>query len=212
MARLLKRLGIACTVIIVVAVVAYIFREPILRGIGHQLVYADEPAASDAILVLAGGVLDRELQTATLFKAGYAPRVLMTREQEPRVIEVLRGRGVRFEAPLEMRRRVLTELGVPADRIQVLEPIVRSTFDEARAARQWAEQHRATRLTVVTSSFHTARSRYVFLNVFTGSPTALTFIPAAESDFRPDSWWARRDTLRDGLIEWQKTVFYRLRY
>lgn len=212
MARVLKRLGIVAAVLAALGAAAYAFREPLLRGIGQQLVYADVPVESDAIVVLAGGVFDREMQAAELYQAGYAPLVVLTREQEPRVVGLLRARGVRLETSLEMRRRVLTELGVPVDRVHVIDTVVRSTFDEARAARRWGEARGVRRLMVVTSSFHTARSRYVFLNVFTGSPVALTFVPAAHSEFQPDHWWVRRETLRDGLIEWQKTLFYRLRY
>lgn len=194
------------------AVGVYVARAPILRAIGHQLVHADPVAPSDAILVLSGGRFDRELEAADLFAGGLAPRVLMTREPEAEVFDVLRARGVRVEPSFELRRRVLNELGVTDAAIDVLDGLVRSTRDEALAARGWAGDHGASSLLVVTSSFHTARARRVFVRAFEGSGVTLRFVPASASDFDPDTWWMDRVTLRDGLIEWQKALFYRLWY
>lgn len=192
---------------------AYFAREPILRAIGHQLVHADPVEPSDAVLALAGGVFDRELEAADLYLRGMAPLVLMTREPEPGVFAALRDRGVDVENSLDLRRRVMVELGVPADRIHVLDGIVYSTRGEAEAALGWAAAHGATSLLIVTSSFHTARTRYVFRAVFDeDTGVTLRFVPASASDFDPETWWTRRNTLREGLIEWQKLIFYRLWY
>lgn len=190
----------------------YVARAPILRAIGHQLVHADPVAPSDAILVLSGGRFDRELEAADLFARGLAPTVVVTREPEPEVFGVLRERGVRIEPSFELRRRVLNELGVGDAAIDVLDGLVRSTQDEAVAARAWAVGRGATSLLVVTSSFHTARARRVFARAFEGTGIAIRFVPAAASDFDPETWWMDRVTLREGLIEWQKALFYRLWY
>lgn len=193
-----------------IAGATWLARVPILRAIGHQLVHADPVAPSDAILVLSGGRFDRELEAADLYSRGLAPIVVMTREPEAGVLEVLRARGVRVESSLELRQRVLEELGVPAASIDVLDGLVRSTQDEAEAARRWAASRGASSLLVVSSSFHTARARRVFLKVFRDTGVAVRFVPAASSDFDPETWWTDRVTLRDGLFEWQKVLFYRV--
>lgn len=203
---------LACAILVGGSVSAYLAREPILRAIGHQLVHADPAQPSDAILVLAGGVFDRELEAADLYLRGLAPLVLMTREPEPRVLATLRARGVHLENSLALRRRVLHELGVPADRIHILDGVVTSTHDEAEAARDWAARSGATSLIVVTSSFHTARTRFVLRAVFEDAGVVLRVVPASASDFDPDTWWTRRTSMRDGLIEWQKMIFYRIWY
>jgi uncharacterized SAM-binding protein YcdF (DUF218 family) len=136
----------------------------------------------------------------------------MTREAEAPVIGTLRARGVAVEPVLDLRRRVLTELGVPPDRITVLDDIVSSTHDEAEGARRWMAGAGATRLIVVTSSFHTARTRYIFRTVLRDTGIRLQLVPASASNFDPDAWWTSRVTLREGLFEWQKMVFYRLWY
>jgi uncharacterized SAM-binding protein YcdF (DUF218 family) len=191
---------------------AYAAHVPILTWLGHQLVHEDDLEPSDALLVLAGGVFDRELEAADLYTAGLAPRVLMTAEPDPDVFTELRRRHVRVESSIERRRRILIELGVPEGRITVLPGLVAATVHEAEAARQWADQAQPRSLIVVTSSFHTARSRFIFNDVFAGRPVTLRFAAARASDFQPDTWWQRRNTLRDGIFELQRTLFYRLRY
>jgi uncharacterized SAM-binding protein YcdF (DUF218 family) len=202
---------VACALVASAAVI-YVVRAPVLRAIGHQLVHADPVAPSDAILVLSGGVFERELEAAELFLQGVAPLVIMTREPEVPVFQALRARGVRMEPNFELRRRVLEELGVPPSRVTTLEGVVRSTQDEAEAARNWARAHGATSLLVVTSSFHTARARRTFLRVFRESGIMIRFVPASASGFDPDTWWQDRVTLREGLFEWQKALFYRVWY
>jgi uncharacterized SAM-binding protein YcdF (DUF218 family) len=207
--RWLLKLGGA---VVLLAAVAYATHVPLLTWVGRQLVHQDVLEPSDALLVLAGGVFDRELEAAELYASGMAPRVLMTAEPEPDVLSVLRQRHVRVESSLELRRRVLIELGVPQDRITILPGLVAATVHEAQVARQWAVESHARSLIVVTSSFHTARSRYVFRNVFDGLGVTLRFAPSRRSDFQPHTWWHRRHTLRDGVFELQRTLFYRLRY
>ncbi len=212
MTRGRRRLLILTMLMALLGVAAYMARAPLLRAVGHHLVHADPLAPGDAILVLSGGVFDRELEAADLYARGLAPRVLMTREPEAPVFAELRTRGVGLETPLELRRRVLVELGVPAERIDVLPGLVRSTRDEAEAARRWALGSGASSLIVVTTSFHTARARRAFLEVFAGADVTARFTPASASAFDPETWWTDRITLREGLVELQKAVFYRVWY
>lgn len=207
-----RRFVVLAVVMAGLAGLVYVLHAPLLTQVGHLLVHRDPPMPSDAILVLAGGVFDREMEAAELFAAGLAPRVLMTEEPEPKVLAELRARGVRVENSLALRRRVLIELGVPAEHITVLPGIVAATVHEAEAARRWVDATGADSLMVVTSSFHTARARFVFRRVFDEAPVALRFVPAGKSDFQPDSWWLNRTTLRDGVFELQRTMFYWIRY
>ncbi|HEY3186399.1 MAG TPA: hypothetical protein VGJ70_02920, partial [Solirubrobacteraceae bacterium] len=51
-------------------------------GAGRALVVADPlPAHADAIVVMAGSIADRVLEAADLYRAGIAPRIVVTRER-----------------------------------------------------------------------------------------------------------------------------------
>src|SRR5690242_10135265 len=63
---------------------------------GRYLVLERPLAQSDAIVVLAGARVERWLEAADLFKAGWAPRVLLSPGQIESAEVQLRARGVRF--------------------------------------------------------------------------------------------------------------------
>ena len=187
-------------------------RASVLTWIGGQLVHSDPLQRADAILVLAGGAPERELEAADLYHAGFAPRILLTRDSEHPGVALLKARGISTPSDLEERLRYFRELGVPAASIVVLDGLAESTAHEAVLVRDWVRSQPLTSLIVVTSAFHTGRARLAFLREFGGSGVTLMFRPASADEFRPDTWWKSRVTLRNGLIEWQKQVLYRLHW
>ena len=53
--------------------------RPLLRLVGAALVVEDHLERADAIVVVAGGTPSREAMAATLFREGWAPRVIISR-------------------------------------------------------------------------------------------------------------------------------------
>ena len=210
--RVLVAAGLVLAAAVVLGGTAFLLRAPILAWIGRQLVYTDAMVKADAIVVLAGGSPERELAAADLYAAGYAPQVVLTQEPEPAAMEILRRRGVRMPRTIDERQRYLHELGVAAGHLTVLDRPVKSTIDETGLVVGWSHGVGARTVIVVTSAFHTSRARFIFDRAFRGSGVRLLYHAAAADEFRPDTWWQDRVTLRNGLIEWQKTVFYRVWY
>jgi uncharacterized SAM-binding protein YcdF (DUF218 family) len=208
----LLALGILAAALALLGAIAYSLREPILTWIGERLIHVDALAESDAIAVLAGGSMDRELEAVDLYLAKRAPRVVLTVPPESPSYDVLRRRGVRAERPIDTRVRYLRELGVAASAIVVLPETVESTADEAAVVSHWAEEQKIRDLIVVTSAYHTARARFIFRHALRGSGITLRVRPSSLDGFRPDTWFRRRTFLRLGVEEVQKTVYYRLRY
>jgi uncharacterized SAM-binding protein YcdF (DUF218 family) len=190
------------------ALVLYALTPAMLRAVGAQLIHEDPLVHADAIIVLAP-YLDRVMEAADLYKQGYAALVILTRgTREPAEQELIDRHLV--ESSEERRRGVLMALGVPADAIVLLDPLADSTADEARAFAQWATRHPIRKLIVVTSPLHTGRSRLTFRRAVENLPIDVIVRPTTRNVFRSDTWWRRRDTFRDGLIELQKLVYYRL--
>jgi uncharacterized SAM-binding protein YcdF (DUF218 family) len=192
----------------VIAVVLYAFSPTLLTAVGEQLIHADTPQRADAIIVLAP-FLDRLMEAADLYRQGLAPVVILTRMSRDAGEQELIDRQI-IESSEERKRRALIALGVRADAIVVLDPVVDSTADEARAFAEWARRHPIRRAIVVTSPLHTGRSRRTFIRAVEKLPIEVLVRPSSRNTFRSDTWWRSRDTLRDGLIEWQKLVYYRL--
>lgn len=196
----------------IAAGVVYLARAPLLGMAGAQLLRTDSLQKAHAIVVLAGGTPEREIAAADLYREGWAPRIVVTVEPPRAALDALRRRGVRVPAEIDERVRYLTELGVPRAAIVVIPQPIESTFGEAEIVRQWTAQTRAQTLIIVTSAFHTARAGFVFDRAFRRSPVGVVIRPSAAEAFDPQRWWRSRTMLRDGLVEWEKLIFYRLRY
>jgi hypothetical protein len=57
---------------------------------------------------------------------------------------------------------------------------------------------------------HTARSRLTFIRAARDQSLQIIVRPSDDARFQSGSWWRSRATLRDGLLEWQKLLYYRL--
>jgi uncharacterized SAM-binding protein YcdF (DUF218 family) len=191
----------------------YIARSPVLSWLGSLMVVADPIQTADAIVILDGSYFgEREIVAADLYKDGYASRIIVTLGYEPQSSEILRQRSVRPASPKEFKLLLLRELGVPDDAIVVLEEGVESTFDEANLVADWVDGANIGSLILVTTRFHSARALYIFQRVFGDRNVRLTMYPTSVDYFNPDTWWQNRTTLRIGLFELQKLLFYRLIY
>jgi len=200
------RLGLL--VFVALSTALYALSTTILTAIGDQLVHADALERADAIVVLAP-LVERLVEAADVYKQGYAPAVVLTRENRDAAEQMLIDRGV-IRPREEERRGILIALGVAADAIVILDPFIASTAEEAGAVSDWARRQNVRKLIVVTSSFHTARARLSLMRAVADRPIAIIMRPAAMSRFHSDTWWRSRDTLRDGFLEWQKLLYYRL--
>ena len=187
----------------------YAASTPILTFLGAQLIQADPLERVDAMVVLASGT-DRIIEAADLYRAGYAPLVVLTTDPPDPTEQFLRSRGIAVENGEQRRVRLLEALGVPRASVVVLDKVIYSTADEAYTFAEWIRGRPIRSVMIVTSPPHTARSRLTFAHVLKDSPLRVIVRPSTLTRFRSDSWWRSRDTLREGFIEWQKLVYYRL--
>ena len=208
----LVALAATLAAVTVLGFVVYQLRAPLLTRVGGLLYHEDPLGPADAIAVLAGGELDRTVEAADLFAAGYAPIVVLTRTPEVPIIAELQARGLDVSTKLEVQLDHLEALGVPRDATTVLQRPVDSTQAEAELIAEWAESRQMGRIIVVTTGFHTSRARFVFDRVLRGRPTEVLVRPSRSSGFDPDTWWHVRSNRRNGLFELEKYVYYRVMY
>ena len=199
-------------VVMVLGFVVYQLRTPLLTRVGELLYHEDPLEPADAIAVLGGGGLDRQVEAADLFAAGYAPIVLLTRTPELPVVAELQARGLDVSTELELRLEYLEALGVPREATTVLQRVVESTQAEAELVVEWAESRQIGRIIVVTAGYHTSRASLVFGRAFRGRPTEILVRPSRTSAFDPATWWHARSDRRNGLVELEKHAYYRFMY
>jgi uncharacterized SAM-binding protein YcdF (DUF218 family) len=168
---------------------------------------------ADAIVVLAGGTPQRELEAADLYAAGYAPRVVLTVERDSPAGKLLRKRGISFETPTDLKRRILRSLGVPDTAITLLDGTrATSTRMEGELVRDWIAANSVRRIIVVTSAYHTARASLTFSRALRDERVEVIVRPASYEPFQPDRWWTDREQLKNGIVEIQKLMFYYVAY
>lgn len=178
---------------------------------GQLLVVSDPlPPSADAIVVLAGSIPARVLEAVDLYRAGLAPRVVVTRERLARGEATLHARGVRLPESDEMTISALEQLGVPSRAIVRLRRRTRSTESEARTVARYACSHHLRRLVIVTSRAHGRRARLIYRRAL-GDAVAVTVRPSRYDVFSATRWWHVRRDAKIVLYEYERLLHHWLR-
>jgi len=164
----------------------YLVREPLLRLAGSFWIVDETPETSDAIVMLGDDNYngDRANRAAELFKSGLAPRVVAS------------GRYLRpYATVAELEEHDLTNRGVPAAAVVRLTHRATDTREEAGAIGQLLSSHGWKRVILVTSNYHTRRSRYICERIFPAG-TVLRVVAARDSEYNPEQWWRTRQGMK----------------
>lgn len=177
---------VALLFVVVLCAVLYFARHPIMR-FGAEYWIVDEPAAhADAIVVLSDDnfYADRATHAAQLFRQGIAPVVVAS------------GRRLRPDAAIsDLMVHDLIERGVPKDKIERLTHDAANTIEEADVVGKLAKERRWKSVVVVTSNYHTRRTRYIFEKLFPAGIT-VSVASAPDGDFDPQKWWEKRKSVK----------------
>lgn len=172
------RLLSVAALLVLAATVAFLYAGRLLR-------VADPLAPAEVVVPLAGD-RQRPAYAAKLLLGGYAERLAITRLP-------LESESHREWYVQDIARSVI-ELGVPDAAVLDVPGVAPSTYGELENVRTSAEAEGWGSLLVVTSAWHTRRTRAIVRRVFRGSAISVSVQPSPEERFslRWD-WW------RDGL-------------
>lgn len=180
----------------VIMLLGIVFRVPVLSAMGAYLVQADPPQKADVALVLAGdGWGHRILTAAQLERDGYVPKVIVSGTD---------GAYGNYECDLAIPFAV--RHGYPESYFTHLEHHARSTLEEAQAVVPELRRQGYKRVMIVTSNYHTRRSKRIFEKT---APDLMILMGAAPDEFFTiDGWWHNREARKTFLTEYQKLVAY----
>jgi uncharacterized SAM-binding protein YcdF (DUF218 family) len=180
--RLRKR-GIIGAAVVVAGIAIIILLG---RNLGRWLVVNEPLEKADAILVLSGGLPERALEAARIYKQGFAPQVWLTHSTEPGA--TLEKYAVGYTGEEVYDKRLLMHEGVPESAIRVLEPPVVNTADEVHVAGGELRGKPLRKIIIVTSKVHTRRASTIWRRVAGSDGTAI--VRAAPDDqFDAGRWW-----------------------
>ncbi len=206
MSRRVKRTGVLLAVVLLC--LAGVFnREAMLPGLSSWLNVGESPDCADHVLILPGDETFRPLVGAALVNARLVRDVLVP------VTRVSADEKDGISLPTsEVVRRILVQRGIPDEKIVSLEGASRTTFDDASALATYLESRPLNTVIVITNSFHTRRTRYIFRQVLGPKAERLRFVAAPNPGFADDNWWQQRSGMRIILSENLKLAFYYFRY
>lgn len=187
-----RRRGLAVLIALVaLGALGALIHRPLLRAAGHALVVDEPRQHTDAIVVVAGSTPSREETAAALFREGWAPRVLVSRQFVPSRVQRLLDMGIRrldFQGESVL---ALERYGVPRAAIITLDQPVEITEAELRAVAAAARERGWRRLTLVTTPFHARRVQVIWRREAGGAIEGrLVVVP--DQCVTGDAWWRRR--------------------
>lgn len=190
---------------LVTAAGLWLLPTPLIRAAASWWIVSDPLTPADAVLVLGGGYDRRPRAAAALYRRGLAKQVL--------VAQVARAAAPppALAAPSESARSraALIDAGVPAAAIAPFGKDVASTYDEARAAAEWAAAHGARRLIVPTDWYHARRVSWVFRALAPpGVAVTVVALPPPGATVVSGDWPGLTMIAREAL----KYCYYRIRY
>jgi uncharacterized SAM-binding protein YcdF (DUF218 family) len=197
----IPRFLILLAVLAVVLGVSYRLWLPL---IGRALVHDDGPAAADIAVVLGGDNWGHRIETAgMLVRRGLVPTVLVSGPP-----------GFYGEHETDLAIPFAVRKGFPEQWFVAFPNDALSTREEAGALLAELRRRGVHRVLIVTSDFHSARARRIFLateKAMGGGPE-LRMVAAPDQFFHADSWWRGRESQKTAFIEWWKTLATALGY
>ncbi len=205
--KLLRRFLIASLFILVIVGPAYYYHNSILMSLGQYLITECPLEKTDAIVVLSGSVPDRILEAVDIYKEGYAPLIILTKEEKPAGYDELLSLGIKMPEGHDLNQMIALKLGVPIASIIVIDERVDSTYSEEQALYDFLKKRNLKSLILVTSKYHTTRAAKLF-NLVTHGEIKLISRPSKYDTFDPGNWWKVRRDLKQVLFEYEKLADY----
>ena len=194
--------------LIVLLVVAFIFRTPLLQAAGNFLIQEDEPENVDAIFVLGGNTFDRCNYAVELYDKGYSELIVTMGANSPQVLESL---GMPPMVDALIGQEQILGGGVPLENIDPLQEGT-STMEESNSILSYSKAHEFKKIMIISDKFHLRRVRMVFEDKFVEDGIEVVFCGAPNSHYKEDAWWQSEIGLIMVNNEYVKLLYYKMKY
>lgn len=199
----MRKLKLILGILLILIIIGFVVKSPLLQSVADFLITDETAVKSDAIIVLGGEIKgERTKRAVELYNQGLAGTLIYSDGTDL---------SWRTKAVDEMTA-LASQLGVPDVAIKK-ETDSRSTYENAFYSKKVVLDSGFKSAIVVTTDWHSKRSKFIFDKVFEGSNIKLTYANAP--DDRIDSlkdWWKDSEKQQIVLTEWAKFIVYWLKY
>lgn len=202
-----KRWFKIATVFLGLLLLLFLFRNPILNGIGNWLVDEDELVMTESCFVLGGNSYERGLAAVNVYNLLPSQQFVATGGNYP--YQILCLDTSMYEA--ELTRHWMVKKGVPLSQMQILTN-GHSTMEESEEILQYCKDHQMKHITVISSSFHLRRVRWVFEDKFEKAGIKICFHGATSMEYDQTNWWKNEEGLIMANNEIVKLAYYFIKY
>ncbi|MBI4463505.1 MAG: YdcF family protein [Acidobacteria bacterium] len=166
----------------------------VLAWIARQYVVADDLEAADVAVPLRGTPEEERLrveEAAKLVREGFASWLLVSADSRPFYGQPMR----------KLVEDYLVSQQFPLGKLRFCENTADNTAEEARALRSCLKGLDAERAIIITSEYHTRRTRFLFRRIFTGSGVQVSIRPVYNPRYWNPRWWRQRRWTKTFVIE-----------
>ena len=193
---------------VVLLLLLYMLRAPIMRGMANFLISEDEPETCEVLFVLGGNSKDRGQEAARLYQEGFIKKVVCIGENVPTIFEAM---GMNDLMESEVTKVAVLRNGVDSAAVELL-PKGTSTREEAQEIALYCKEQGIEKAMIVSTRLHTRRVRKVFEQAFEGQSTKLVVVSVSSSQYEEELWWQSEEGMIALNNEYMKTLYYFLKY
>ncbi len=182
--------------VLFLAVVAALWRAPLLQAMGNFLVISEAPRPTDAIIAIGGDGHERIETAINLLRDGYGRWLIVSGGPY--------GRGL--NSAFAMRDQALGD-GMAPEHILVDET-AESTLDNAVGSMKLMKSRGLHTAILLTSPYHTRRAIVIFSRVFHREGLLVRVLAVDDGHFNVDRWWTREFDRRLVTREYVKLLAF----
>ena len=203
---------------VLIVLLLYGMRRPLLRQIGAFPTIADELKPVDLVVVISG-TLPEIHYGLDLYHKGYGKKMLFLGHFPVELAVISKEPFEVMEKPWdEIAAHMATHSGVPADALIFSNAFDNSTYDRVASLIRAAKEHNQQSMIIVTSPSYSRRvalsARHLLQDNgpnFLMAPTPQHYYPEAYR-FHVDDWWLNENHPKMVFDEYTKLVYYWLKY
>lgn len=207
-----KKFKFYLVLLLSICFLAFYFRENILLQIGDFLLYDEKPEKADVVVLLRGGLFDRTIQVAELYKKEFGDKILIPMSLNDNKSKQFKEYGVTLPTGQEQIKSILQQLNTSADNIILsTQSPGGGTIGEAYRVKRDLLEMGISNFIVVTTWYHTKRVHNIYNEIFGDTDMEFWVVSSKYGESNSKNWWHYRYITLAVLFEFPRLCISYLR-